>query len=189
MTKYEVTQAAGDAPYATDGTNHYRWYEPGEDAAEGTEAGWKKITDDQLEKQEEVTSGLGITPEEYWGKKEEYDYAYEHPESYAVAKAVGGYDAYRAYSGALYDIKADKDASGKSISGSRKVKVLEYINTLDADYGEKLILFKNEYNADDTYNYEIIDYLNSRDDISYSEMETILKKLGFTVNADGTIEW
>jgi hypothetical protein len=53
----------------------------------------------------------------------------------------------------------------------------------------KIILFKNEYNADDTYNEDIIDYLNSRDDISYSEMETILKYLGFDVDAKGNISW
>ena len=120
---------------------------------------------------------------------EEFEYAKENPGKYTVSKAVGGYDAYRTYSSELYDIKADKDKNGKSISGSRKEKVLDYINSLDADYGEKLILFKSEYTADDTYNYEIIDYLNSRDDISYEEMETILKELGFTIDARGNISW
>lgn len=166
--------------YATIGDRHFKKNEDGE---------WQKVSDKQLEKQNEVTSGLGIDPSEYWSNKTEYDFAYEYPEKYAVAKSVGGYDAYKTYSSELYDIKADKDENGKSISGSRKEKVIEYINNLDADYGEKLILFKSEYNADDTYNYEIIDYLNSREDISYEEMETILKELGFTVKADGTIEW
>ena len=189
VTKYEVTKAAGNASYATDGTNHYRWYVPGEDADKDTKPGWRKVTDKELEKQQEVTSGLGISPETYWNDREEYSYAYEHPESYAVAKAVGGYEAYRNYSSELYDIKADKDSNGKSISGSRKEKVLDYVNGLDIEYGEKLILFKSEYNADDTYNYEIIDYLNSRDDISFEEMATILKKLGFTVSANGDISW
>ena len=187
LTKYEVTKAAGDASYATDGTNHYRWYVPEEDS--DTEPGWKKITDEQLEKQDEVTKGLGISAEEYWSNKDEYDYAYKYPENYAVAKAVGGYNTYKTYSSELYDIKADKDSSGKSISGSRKEKVIEYVNGLDIDYGARLIIFKNEYNADDTYNYEIIDYLNSREDISYEEMETILKELGFTVDSKGNITW
>ena len=190
LTKYEVTKAAGDAKYASDGTNHYRWYEPSEDAGDDVEAGWRKVSEKELERQNEVTSGLGISPEEYWGNKDEYSYAYDHPENYAVAKAVGGYEAFKQYSSELYDIKADKDSNGKSISGSRKEKVQDYINNLDADYGEKIILFKSEYPADDTYNYEIIDYLNSREDISYEEMNTILKKLGFTIEADGvTITW
>ena len=167
--------------YATVGGLYYRLNDDGE---------WQKLSDDQLEKQEEVTDGLGIDPSEYWDNKTEYDFAYEYPEKYAVAKSVGGYEKYKSYSSELYDIKADKDENGKSISGSRKEKVIDYINNLeDADYGERLILFKSEYNADDTYNYEIIDYLNSREDITYEEMETILKELGFTVKSDGTVTW
>ena len=120
---------------------------------------------------------------------EEFDFATHYPEKYAVAKAVGGYTAYKTYSSELYDIKADKDNNGKAISDSRKEKVVDYINNLNIDYYEKIILFKNEYKADNTYNYEIIDYLNSREDISYEEMEAILKELGFTVLSDGTIRW
>jgi len=189
VVKYNLTKNAGSAHYVTDGNVHYRLDEDGE---------WTKISDRQLERQNEVTKALGITPEEYWSKTDisflpmsdgEYEYAYENPEKYTVAKAVGGYDAYRKYSSELYNIKADKDSSGKSISGSRKEKVLDYINNLDADYGTKIILFKSEYNADDTYNYDIIEYLNSRDDISYEEAETILKELGFTVDANGNVSW
>jgi hypothetical protein len=189
VTKYEVTKAAGDAPYATDGTNHYRWYEPGEDAGEDAKPGWRKVTEKELERQNEVTSGLGISPEEYWGNKDEYSYAYDYPENYAVAKAVGGYDAYKQYSSDLYDIKADKDKYGKSISGSRKEKVLDYINGLDADYYTKVILYKSEYTSYDDKNYEIIEYLNARNDISFEEEIAILRKLGFDVTAEGDISW
>ena len=164
--------------YATVGDIHYR-LKDGE---------WQKISDDQLEKQNDVVDGLGIDPSEYWANKSEYDFAYEYPEKYAVAKSVGGYEKYKTYSSELYDIKADKDENGKSITGSRKEKVIDYINNLDADYGERLILFKNEYNADDTYNEEIIDYLNGREDISYDEMVTILLELGFTVK-NGHVYW
>jgi hypothetical protein len=123
--------------------------------------------------------------------KEAYNWAFKNPEKRVVAKAVADdFVQYRKYASDLYDIKADKDSDGKTISGSRKDKVLDYINSLDADYGEKIILFKTEYPADDTYNYDIIDYLNSRDDISYEEMNTILKELGFKIGSDGvTITW
>jgi hypothetical protein len=166
--------------YATVGDLHFRTNKDG---------AWEKVSDKQLEKQENVTRGLGITPSEYWGNKEEYDFAYDYPEKYSLAKAVGGYESFKTYSSDLYDIKADKDASGKTITGSRKKKVVEYINNLDADYYEKIILFKSEYTADDTYNYEIINYLNEREDISYKEMEMILKELGFTVDSKGNISW
>ena len=184
QTKYEVTSAAGDANYATDGTNHYNWY-----VNEDGEAYWRKIYDDQYEKQQEVTSALGITPDEYWGAKTEYDYAYKYPENYAVSQAVGGYETYRQHTGNLYDIKADKDENGDSIPYSRKDKVIDYINNLDLDYGMRLILFKNEYNGDDTYNNEIIDYINGREDLSYEQRVMILKRIGFDVDEDGNIWW
>jgi hypothetical protein len=118
---------------------------------------------------------------------EEFDYATKNPEKYALAKSVGGYSAYKKYSGELYDIKADKDASGKSITGSRKEKVIDYINNLDADYYTKIILYKSEYPSDDTYNYEIVNHINNRSDMSYDERIALLTELGFQVTADGKI--
>lgn len=178
LKSHKGVNISGD--YATVGDRHYKRNDEGE---------WTKITDKQFEKQNEVTTGLGISASDYWRNKEEYDYAYENPEKHALTKALGGYETYKAYTSELHDIKADKDEEGKSISGSRKEKVLNYIDGLEADYGEKVLLFKSEYPADDTYNEDIIEYLNNRDDISYSEMEIILKELGFTVENDGTISW
>jgi hypothetical protein len=128
------------------------------------------------------------------GAKEEFDAVYEwvknYPDKVTVSKAVtDNVVTYRRYAKDLDAIRADKTSSGKSINGSAKKKKWNYIDSLDIDYGAKLILFKNEYNADDTYNYEIVEYLNGRDDISFDEMNTILKELGFNVTADGTITW
>ena len=185
VAKYLATSAAGDAPYATDGVNNYRWYQ--KDGA--TDGDWRKITDDELKKQNEVTSALGITPEEYWGNKEEYSYAYENPGKYAFAQTVGGYESYMEYSDALNDIKADKDKFGKSISGTRKTKVAEYISSLDIPMVEKYILFKSEYPSTDDYNYEIIDYVNSMSDMSFEEKIEVLRTVGFDVDAEGNIYW
>ena len=169
-----------DDNYATVGDEHYYKNDNGN---------WTTITDEQYEKQEEVTSWLGIEPAEYWSNKSEYDFAYEHPGKYSVAKSIGGYEAYKKYSSELYDIKADKDEDGKSITGSRKEKVIDYVNNLNIDYGMRIIIFKSEYNADDTYNKDIVDYLNNRDDISGAEMKSILLELGFEVDDDGNIYW
>lgn len=167
--------------YATVGDRQYRLNDKGE---------WAKLTDEQIEKQDEVTRGLGISASEYWGNKEEYDFAYEKPGKYAVTKAVGGYSSYKQYTGEIYDIKGvDLDGDGRSDSGTRKEKVIEYLNDLDIDYYEKLILFKSEYNADDTYNNEIVEYLNGREDISYEDTVTILKELGFKVDSKGNVDW
>lgn len=121
--------------------------------------------------------------------KEAYSWAYNNPEKYVVSKAVGDVVQYKQYTSELNKIAADKDGNGKSISGSRKTKVANYINSLNADYGAKIILYKSEYPSDDTYNMEIVEYLNNRSDITYAEMVTILTELGFTVEADGTVRW
>lgn len=206
-----------DGAYSTIGDKQYR----------KSEDGWEKITDKQLEKQEEVTKGLGITPGEYWGNKEEYDYQYEYPEKYDFLKEsgvsvseyydfdeetkeaytwafknpekrkmsqviAGDYVQYRKISSELYDIKADKDGNGESISGSAKAKKSAYINSLDLDYGQKIILFRSLYDSKTdkaTYNADIVEYLNSRDDVSYDEMITILEALDMKVLSDGRVVW
>ena len=132
---------------------------------------------------------IDLTNYDKYPSFEEFDYSLKNPGKYAVSKAVGGYNSYKTYSEDLSNIKSDKDRSGNAISGSRKKKVVQYINSLDADYGEKLILYKSQYTGDDTYNYEIVEYLNSRDDLSYTEMKTILEELGFTVLSDGRVRW
>ncbi len=145
-----------------------------------------------------VLQEQGISVKEYNDKYKEttfmytddFSWAANNPESYVLSKAVtNDVMMYKKYTSDLYAIKADKDSNGKSISGSAKNKKLEYINNLDIDFGAKIILFKSQYKSDDRYNYEIIDYLNSRDDISRDEMITILEELDFIVDDDGNISW
>jgi len=122
--------------------------------------------------------------------KDAYSWAYNNPDKYTMSKAISNdVVVYRKYTKALNDIKADKDSDGKSISGSRKKKVAEYLNSLDAEYGAKIILFKSEYPSDHTYNRDIIEYLDNREDISYEEMVIILQELGFKVDANGNVRW
>lgn len=158
------------------------WYEIKPKNDDGTDNWYYQMEQD-------VTKALGLSYPEYWDNREEYNFAYEKPENYAVARAVGGYEAYKVYNSDLYDIKADKDEYGKSINGSRKEKVRDYINNLDADYYTKIILWKSEYPSDDSNNYEIIDYLNGREDLSFEETVAVLRKLGFGVTDDGAISW
>ena len=139
----------------------------------------------------------GVSYEEYKSNvtaKEQYDDDYSwyknNPTKVKVANAVtGNVLEYRQYTRALNLIRADKKANGDSIVGSAKEKKANYISNLDIDYGAKLILFKSEYKADDTYNYEIIEYLNNRQDVSYEDMVTILRELDFTVDANGNVSW
>ena len=122
-------------------------------------------------------------------KKDAYDWAFENPEKHAVSKLVtDNLVEYREYATKLNEIKADKTASGQTVSGSAKTKKLKYINGLDLDYGAKLILFKSEYPSDDTYNREIVEYVNDQS-YTFEEKAAILRELGFTVTSNGTVTW
>ena len=155
---------------------------------------------DYAEKNPEKYSFLkenGISYSEYKSFDDDtqnaWDWGYENPDKMSMAKAVAGdVVGYRQYTSALNDIKADKDSDGKTISGSRKEKVIEYLNDLDLDYGQKIILFRSQYSSQedrDAYNADILEYLNSRDDISYEETVEILKGLDFTVTSGGSVYW
>ena len=150
-----------------------------------------------------VLQEQGISVSEYKEKYEEsafiytddYSWAESNPEKYTLSKAITDDVAtYKRYTSEIADIEGDKDENGKTISGSKKEKVKSYIFSLDnLDYGQQIILYKSMYDsAEDraNYNADIVEYLNSRDDISYEEMNTILKELGFTIEADGvTVTW
>jgi hypothetical protein len=50
---------------------------------------WTKITDEQIEKQNDAIDILGITPGQYWNNKQEYDMKAFYPEKYAVLQQEG----------------------------------------------------------------------------------------------------
>lgn len=117
-----------------------------------------------------------------------YDRYYGNTETLGIINAIGiDFDSYLDYE--YQSFTADKDENGKTISGSKKQKVFDYINSMDIDFEQKLILAKLQYNSYDEYNYYIVDYLNNNDDISYEDEVYILKKLGFTVDDRGNIYW
>ncbi len=119
-----------------------------------------------------------------------YTWAKENPGMLTLSKTVtSDVMEYRGYIDDLYDIRADKDSNGKTINGSAKRKKVEYINGLELDYGQRIILFKSLYESDDTYNAELVEYLNNRSDISYEDTVTILRELGFRVDSQGNVYW
>lgn len=117
-----------------------------------------------------------------------YDRYYGNTETLGIINAIGiDFDSYLDYE--YQSFTADKDENGKTISGSKKQKVFDYINSMDIDFEQKLILAKLQYNSYNEYNYDIVDYLNNNDDISYEDEVSILIKLGFTVDEEGNIYW
>lgn len=165
--------------YATVGNRQYKLNSNDE---------WEKITDKQIAKQEEVSNSLNISASEYWSNKEEYDYAYENPGKYAIATAIADYETYKTYSKDIYELKADKDEDGKSISGSRKEKVISYVNELDLSIPQKAMLIRQTYSSFDDYNDEIVNYVANLD-IDYDTKKAILEALDMKVYDDGSVGW
>lgn len=88
----------------------------------------------------------------------------------------------------MQEFAADKDSEGKSISGSRKSKVISYINSLDLSIPQKAILIKatNTFKFND-YNKQVIEYVDSLG-LSYDETVRILEELDMTV-INGRVYW
>lgn len=124
--------------------------------------------------------------------KRAYNWAYENQSHMAVSKAVtGDFMTYYQYRSTCNDFDA-KDSNGNSVSGLKKERVEKYINGLDLDYGQKIILYRTIYDSKEAkakYNGEILEYLNSRDDISYGDKVSILTELDFVVDANGNVRW
>jgi hypothetical protein len=118
-----------------------------------------------------------------------YDKYYASTEKLDIVNKCGiGMSAYLDLE--AQNFTADKDADGDSISGSKKAKIFNYINdNLDIPFEQKVFLAKMYYPSYDEYNYELIDYLNNEDSISYDEMVAILETLDFKVTEDGDIYW
>ena len=83
----------------------------------------------------------------------------------------------------------DKDTDGETISGSKKQKVYDYLNSisnkeLSQDY--KKIICKIE-NIND-YDNDIVNFINNSKNLNYSERTEILKDIGFKIDKDGKIQ-
>lgn len=87
------------------------------------------------------------------------------------------------------EFKADLNKKGNPISGSRKNKVINYVNGYDLTIAQKAILIKstNTFKFND-YNYDIVEYVGGLD-IDYEEKVRILKDLDFKVHDNGSVEW
>lgn len=168
---------------------------------------WNFIYYNQKIKQEKISNALGISASEYWSKKDEYNFIYSNVDKYnrmlsyglsfeeytqggrEIASLVSDDpEVYERIGDDLYNIDA-KDSSLHSVSGLKKKRVQEYIRNLDVDDGVKMILYKNEYASDDRYNDDILAYLNSRSDLSRSQIKNILIGLGALVDENGYVHW
>ena len=68
--------------------------------------------------------------------------------------------------------------TGKTISGSKKQAVMQYINTLNLSVPQKAILIKMNYNSFDQYNGQIINYVKNLNETT-NDKKVLLKQIGF----------
>lgn len=77
------------------------------------------------------------------------------------------------------DLSGDYNVkTGKTISGSKKNKVINYVNSLKLSIPQKAILIKSQYSTYKDYDKEIINYVN-KINISANEKKMLLKSIGF----------
>lgn len=93
------------------------------------------------------------------------------------------------------DLKADKEddgtKDGKSISGSAKTKLINYINNSNFSEAEKLYLYGTKYKLNNTERKKLSNYINSLS-LTSEEKKNIyltLSSLNVQEMKDGTIEW
>jgi hypothetical protein len=126
-----------------------------------------------------------ISYSDYDTNRDLYNYAFEHQEEYNISKAItGDFATYYSYMQDISDFDA-KDANGESVSGLKKERVFGYINSLELNIPQKVIMFKMKYPKDKDYvgtkyNKDIINYVIDLD-LDYNEKKAILENMGMTV--------
>ena len=172
----------------TDEKNKTYWYD--KDKQTLYDSKYNIVKDKKISSLKKVNKEKDLTNYNDYGSYEEANFAITEPGKYLTSKTTtNSYKNYKKYTEDIANISADKDKNGKSIPNSKKKKVVEYISNLNEDYGSKIILYKMYYPKDNSYNSQIIKYLNSLDSISDKDERTILKYLGMKVSDDGTVRW
>lgn len=88
------------------------------------------------------------------------------------------------------DKEDDGTVNGKTVSGSKKTKVWNYIENMDITYTQKLLLYGLEYTPSDSQQQQIINYVKGLPNKTNEEKLEILSQFkGFTIYEDGTVKY
>lgn len=140
--------------------------------------------DVSIEKKNIMASGLlkkhvDMSDYDDYGSYEEFNYAMKNPEEYKKITMITDYDNYKKIMKNINEIESDIDKNGNSVSGSRKKKVISYINSLNLSIPQKAMLIKSQYSNFKQYDKQIFEYVNGQD-MDFMSKATVLKKVGFT---------
>ena len=89
---------------------------------------------------------------------------------------------------ASQEFVADKYSNGATVKNSRRDKVVSYVNSLNLSIPQKAILIRTEYPSVDTWNYQILDYVNGLN-ILYEDKLSILDKIDMKISNNGYVTW
>ncbi|WP_353423136.1 hypothetical protein [Christensenella massiliensis] len=115
----------------------------------------------------------------YTEEEKEYFYQKEYGgDDYYVASMLAGIpiDAYLSRKAAAMDLTGEKDENGKTVSGSKKEDIREYIYSLDIPDVQKSFLFAQEYKIYGSEAQAVREYVDGLD-VSDAERELIYSKL------------
>lgn len=83
----------------------------------------------------------------------------------------------------------DGTLNGKTVNGSKKKKVWNYIEQMDITYTQKLLLYGLEYTPSNREQTQIVNYINSLPKTQQEKLEMLSKFQGFTIYKDGTFKY
>lgn len=135
----EYTATVGDKTYYRDSTGS-----------------WRKESDKTAKKR----GWDNISAEDYYAQKQAESNASDNKIENTVKALNFNSDDYEMYSYKIGQLKADKDANGKSISGSKKKKVIEYVNSLPISDVQKAALLKKQNYKVSGYDQKIANEIN-----------------------------
>lgn len=88
------------------------------------------------------------------------------------------------------DKKDDGTINGKTVSGSKKDKVVNYINSMDITGEQRLLLYAiNGYSVSSTQKTQLANYVNNLSLNKDEKLKVFNKFSGFTVYKDGSVTW
>ena len=83
----------------------------------------------------------------------------------------------------------DGTVAGKSVSGSKKEKVVSYINNMNVTYEQKLLLMGQQYKLSKAEQRKLANYINNMDLNQQEKLDLYGKIKGFTVYKNGRVTW
>jgi hypothetical protein len=103
-------------------------------------------------------------------------------ETYSAIKDAISIDNYLSYKSQKFE--ADKDTDGKSISGSKKQKIVDYVNNTDMSYEERLLIVGINNKLSTGERAVLYDYIDVLPLTAKQKLDAYSKIKGFTVKGN-----